>query len=325
MIDNVSGFGLIAVDKAAGRILFLDPGSLQIQHVIDDLPRKPHELLIPPGRGKAYVPIFGDGVHGDNPHPGHHVAVVDLATRSLMKLIDVSPWRGPHTARLGVNGLVYCCCEESAVIVVIDPEKDAVVGHIRMESNKVHRLATVPGREHLITESEEDGTLSLVQMEGENGRVIKTVKAPSGLNGIDAALTRPWVVATSSERPELFVFDRDELALLRTVVLPGHVRHAQITRYRPDGEILAVIGDFDPVASFYDADLKHLFTAEVQDKPLDGAFTPDGLHFLAANEDSGSISVIDLAKGCTARHVAVPKGCEVLAYYPLQPVAHTDC
>ncbi|MHC1479595.1 YncE family protein [Frateuria aurantia] len=320
MIENVSGFGLIAIDKAAGRVLFLDPASLEIRRVLDDLPPKPHELLILPGSGKAYVPIFGDGVHGDNPQPQHHIAVIDLQRQAVSKLIDISPYRAPHTARKGMNGLIYCCCEDSAAVVVIDPESDRMVGAIKIASDKVHRLATIPGRMRLITENEEDATLCLVQMNQDSGHVLKTISAPSGLNGIDAAPSRPWVVATSGERLEFYAFDQHDLGLLRTIPLAGHHKPAQIVRYRADGEVLAVIGDFDPVASFYDADLNHLFTTEVQDKPLDGAFTPDGRHFLVANEDSGSITIIDLARGCSTAHVDVPEGCEVLSYYPEVPV-----
>lgn len=321
MIENVTGFGLVAVDKAGGRVLFLDPATLAIRSTIEDLPVKPHELLILPRRGgspsKAYVPIFGDGIHGDNPHPQHHIAVLDLQAERVSTVIDIAPYQAPHTARVGANGLIYCCCETSAAVVVIDPVRDVMVGAIEIGSDKVHRLSTVPGRDRLITENEEDAAFCLVALEGQGGRVIKTLDAPSALNGIAAAPTRPWVVASSSERPELYVVDREDLTLVRTVGLVNHRKPAQIVRYRPDGEIMAAVGDFEPVASFFDADLRLMFTAEVQDKPLDGAFTPDGRFFLVANEESGSISVIDVLAERTREHVPVPVGCEVLGYYPL--------
>ncbi|WP_102222907.1 WD40 repeat domain-containing protein [Acidimangrovimonas sediminis] len=317
MIENTTGFGLIAVEKKAGRVVFLDPATLGCTAAITDLPPKPHELLIPPLSGKAYVPIFGDGIHGDNPHPQSTIAVIDLAAQSLRTLIDIAPYKAPHTVRQGSNGLIYCCCEASAAVVVIDPASDEMVGAIDIGSTKVHRLATVPGRDRLVTEAEEDGLLSLVRIEGSAGQVIKELSLEGGTNGIAAAPTRPWIVATAGDRPELHVVDRDDLGHVRTLPLPGHTQKGQIARYRPDGAILAVIGNFDPVASLYDADLNHLFTAEVQDKPLDGAFSPDGRLFLVANEDSDTTSVIDLTTGRTRAHVPVDSGFEVLAYYPL--------
>lgn len=320
-ITNTEGFGLIAIDKSAGRILFLDPSTLEIRHVISDLPVKPHELLILPQSGKAYVPIFGDGIHGDNPHPQHFIAVVDLAEHRVSTLIDIAPFTGPHTARLGSNGLIYCCCEDSAAVVIIDPASDSLVGHVKVNSNKVHRLSTVPGRDWLITENEEDRSLYQIRLEGEAGEVIKELKVPGSLNGIDVSPIRPWVVATSSSAPELFVIDSEHLTLVDRVPIPGHRKGGQLVRFRSDGEVLAVIGDFESVASFYDKDLNHFFTAAVQEKPLDGAFTPDGRYFLVANEDSGSISVISLEEGRTLDHVPVPQGCEVLSFFPLNPIA----
>ncbi|WP_347557527.1 hypothetical protein [Robbsia sp. KACC 23696] len=46
MIENVQGFGLIAIDKAGGRILFLDPATLKITKALSDVPAKPHALLL---------------------------------------------------------------------------------------------------------------------------------------------------------------------------------------------------------------------------------------------------------------------------------------
>lgn len=317
MIENVIGFGLIAVEKKAGRVVFLDPATLACTGAITGLPPKPHELLIPPLGSKAYVPIFGDGIHGDNPHPGSAIAVIDLARRAVTKLIDISPFRAPHTARLGMNGLIYCCCEASAAVIVIDPARDEMVGAIEIGSTNVHRLATLPGQNRLITEAEEEGLLSLVAIEGQAGRVIGELTLGGGCNGIAAAPSRPWVVATAGDGPRLHVINRDRLTLERTLTLPGHSTKGQIVRYRPDGAVLAVIGNFDPVASFYDADLNHLFTAEAGEKPLDGAFSPDGRSFLVCNEDSDTTSVIDLGSGQTREHVDVDSGFEVLAYFPL--------
>jgi len=319
MIENSLGFGLIAVEKTAGRVVFLDPETLALRKAIDGLPPKPHELLITSLGRKAYVPIFGDGIHGDNPHPQHHVAVIDLDRQAVAKLIDISPYRAPHTARLGANGLIYCCCEASAAVVVIDPARDEMVGAIPVGSYNVHRLATIPAEHRLVTETEEDGVLSLVDLEGTAGRVVEQRQVQGGTNGIAASPVQPWIVATAAAAPELLVLDRGDLRPLRTLPLPGHARKGQIARFRPDGAVLAVIGDFDPVASFYDADLNYLFTAEVQDKPLDGSFSPDGLKFLVCNERSGTVSVIDLVARRTVAHVAVDSGFEVLGYYPLKP------
>jgi hypothetical protein len=40
-----------------------------------------HELAISPDHKTAYVPIYGDRIHGKNPHLGHLIAVFDLVAR----------------------------------------------------------------------------------------------------------------------------------------------------------------------------------------------------------------------------------------------------
>ena len=58
--------GLIAVDKVGNQVLFLDPISYETVLVLDGFAPRVHELLVAPDGGTAYVPIYGDGIHGKN-------------------------------------------------------------------------------------------------------------------------------------------------------------------------------------------------------------------------------------------------------------------
>src|SRR6516165_10672993 len=113
--------GMIAVDKMGGKVLFLNPATYATEATIDGFPRTVHELLIMPEAGLAYVPIFGDGIHGRNPNPGHLVGVIDLIKRAHGRDIDMRPYIAAHTLRRGSDGLVDSTCENSAVVAVIDP------------------------------------------------------------------------------------------------------------------------------------------------------------------------------------------------------------
>ena len=73
-----------------------------------------------PETGLAYVPIFGDGIHGRNPNPGHLLCIIDLEKRAHVGDIDLRPYIAPHTLKLGPDGLIYITCENSAVVAVID-------------------------------------------------------------------------------------------------------------------------------------------------------------------------------------------------------------
>src|SRR5262249_18014351 len=86
----------------------------------DGFPKTVHELLIVPETGIAYVPIFGDGIHGRNPNPQHLLCVLDLHKRAHATTIDLRPYIAPHALKLGPDGLIYITCENSAVVAVID-------------------------------------------------------------------------------------------------------------------------------------------------------------------------------------------------------------
>ena len=75
--------GMIAVDKMGAKILFLDPVTYETQTVLDGFQRTVHELLVVPETGLAYVPIFGDGIHGRNPNPGHTLCIIDLTSARM--------------------------------------------------------------------------------------------------------------------------------------------------------------------------------------------------------------------------------------------------
>ena len=111
MTNTTSPRGMIAVDKMGAKVLFLDPVSYETQTVLDDFPRTVHELLVGES-GLAYVPIFGDGIHGRNPNPGHLLCIIDLDQRAHIGDIDLRPYIAPHTLKLGRDGLIYITCEK---------------------------------------------------------------------------------------------------------------------------------------------------------------------------------------------------------------------
>ena len=106
MSNAGSARGMIAVDKMGTKVLFLDPVTYETQIVLDDFPRTVHELLVVPETGLAYVPIFGDGIHGRNPNPGHLLCIIDLEKRAHVGDIDLRPFIAPHTLKLGPDGLI---------------------------------------------------------------------------------------------------------------------------------------------------------------------------------------------------------------------------
>src|SRR5438093_9033614 len=140
-VNNPTGRrGLLAVDKRGHQALFLDPVTYQEQERIP-LPARPHELAITPDHRTAYVSIYGSGVYGNNPEPGQTVVVIDIERRQHTDTLDLAPYLGPHGLMLDADGLIYASCDESGVVVVVDPARRAVVGTIDVGSKGNHMIA----------------------------------------------------------------------------------------------------------------------------------------------------------------------------------------
>src|SRR6266550_4202942 len=207
MKDASDARGMIAVDKMGTKVLFLDPVSYKTEIVIDDFPRTVHELLVVPETGLAYVPIFGDGIHGRNPNPGHLLCIIDLKRRANVGDIDLRPYIAPHTLRLGPDGLIYITCENSAVVAVIDRSTREVVDAIDSGSTNGHRLVISPDGERLYTENEEDGTVSVIDLPGR--KLLGKIETPRPLAGIAISADGRTVVAVDDAEPALFLIDTE--------------------------------------------------------------------------------------------------------------------
>jgi DNA-binding beta-propeller fold protein YncE len=303
--------GLIAVDKMGGKVLFVDPVSGETTLVLDDFERVPHELLVDPETATAYVPIFGDGIHGRNPHPGHLLSVIDLTRRRHVGDIDLSPYVSPHCMLIGPDGLLYVTCENSGVVALVDRARRAVVGAIETGSANAHRLAIAPDGRWLYTENEEDASISVIDLS--TRRLVRQIAMPHPLAGLAVSPDGELLVAVSDQEPVLFLVDSTSFDLVRTVTLDGVPKAAQVARYSPDGKILLVTSLQSATATLIDATFTHQTTLAVGKQPMDAAFDGDAL-FVACQGD-GSIHVIDLAGRTVSRRFAAGVGCEALAFF----------
>ena len=282
--------GLLAVDKMGTRVLFLNPSTYEIEVSLEGFERTVHELLIVPETDRAYVPIFGDGVHGRNPNPQHLLCVFDLKARSLITTIDLRPYIAPHTLRLAPDGLIYITCENSAKVLAIDPLSNKVVAAIDTGSTNSHRLVIAPDGDRLYTENEEDATISVIDIPGR--KLLGKIDTPRPLAGIAISPDGGTLVAVDDAEPALFLIDTQSGLVASEVRLADVPRPAQISRYAPDRSLLAVTSSRSDTVSLLYPGFGEQTTITVGSQPMDMAFHGDEL-FVACQGD-GSVHVIDL-------------------------------
>jgi len=308
---QASGRGVIAVDKMGGKVIFLDPASYETIQVLDDFERVPHELLVVPEAMTAYVPIYGDGIHGRNPHPGHLLSVIDLNTRAHVGDIDLSPYVAPHGLQIGPDGLLYITCENSGVVAMIDRRSRTMVGAIETGSTNAHRLSIAPDGRRLYTENEEDASISVIDLPGR--KLLRQVAMPHPLAGLAISPDGTLLVAVDDQEPLIHLVDTATLSLVRTIPLENVPEPAQIARYSPDGQILLVTSLRSATATLIDAAFSAQTTLAVGRQPMDGAFRRDDL-FVACQGD-GSVHIIDVSARRVSQHFNAGVGCETLGFF----------
>jgi YVTN family beta-propeller protein len=302
---------MIAVDKMGGKVLFLDPATYQTQVVLDDFPRTPHELLVVPETGLAYVPIFGDGIHGRNPNPGHLLCIIDLHKRAHVGDIDLRPYIAPHTLKLGPDGLIYITCENSAVVVAIDRTTHKVVDAISSGSTNGHRLIISPDGARLYTENEEDATVSVIDLP--KRKLIGKIETPRPLAGIAISADGRTVVAVDDAQPTLFLIDAEGGRVRDEVRLEGVPKPAQIARYAPDNSMIGVSSLNSDTVSLIDPSFRTQTAIKVGSQPMDMAFRGDEL-FVGCQGD-GSVHVIDIPNRRHKSSFKAGTGCESLGFF----------
>ena len=303
--------GMIAVDKMGTKVLFLDPLTFETQIVLDGFPRTVHELLVMAQSDLAYVPIFGDGIHGRNPNPQHHLCVFDLHKRALVATIDLRPYIAPHTLKLGPDGFIYITCENSAKVVVIDRHTNKVVDAIDSGSTNGHRLIIAPDGQRLYTENEEDATVSVIDLP--TRRLLEKIKTPRPLAGIAIAPDGRTVIAVDDAQPTLFLIDTEAGQVREEIVLKDVPKAAQIARYAPDNSLLAVTSLNSDTVSLIDPSFREQTAIKVGSQPMDMAFR-DGELFVACQGD-GSVHIIDIPNKRAKGSFLAGNGCESVGFF----------
>ena len=313
-INRVTGRqGLIAVDKIGNNILFLDPLTYKTLLTLESFAPRVHELTLSPDHRFAYVPIYGDGKHGDNPHPGHLIAKFDLAARRHMIDLSTYPYLAPHSLRWGAAGRFYCLCENSGVLLQIDPVDGNILQTIEVGSTNAHRMEILPDGSKAYTENEEDDFCSVIDL-GAHAR-LRDIKTPNGTAGIGMSPDGKTIVYTDAQDPKLLVVDTKADAIVRTIELLGLRKSAQIARFSPDGRFLVVTSHDEPLGVIFDSSLTDQQLIHLGKGPMDMGFHADGRTVLIANHDEGTLSVVDLEKAAIIKTVTAGSGVEILSFF----------
>ena len=284
-------------------------------------PRGLHELVVTPDKKTAYVSIYGDGIYGNNTHPGHQVAVIDLAARKLVDFIDVSPFFAPHGMTLDASGMLWLTCDKSSHLLVIDPRARTVLTAIPTVVPGTHWIVGHPGGKKFYGSNKDNAFIFVFDVDSRT--IARKIPVPNGTEGIAISPDGKRVYASDHEKAKVLVIDTARDEVVQTVDLVGYPEiptyedHEMRLRVSPDGRYLLVSAyKWDRAVILETADLSRQALLKTRKGPMGLAFSADSKKAYLADHDSGSISVIDLTKKEIADTFACGTGVETMELIP---------
>ena len=278
-----------------------------------DAETNPHDVAISPDHRTAYVPIYGDGVYGRNPHPGHSIDIVDLSSRQITGTIDVSPYQAPHDIKIDPAGTLYVVCDLSRKLLVIDPKTRQIKAAIDTEGTG-HWFTVLPdGSKAYVANKNDKPFVSVIDLKAR--KMAGRVPAPNGTQGIAASPDGKRVLALDYGAPVVLVIDTATDKVVDKIPLAESVKGAYVVHYSPDGSKV-LICTLDSTINVLDAsDLHKQQVFKVGKDPMGFAFAPDGRTVLVANHGDGTVSVLDLREQRITANFKAGTGIESGTYY----------
>ncbi|WP_338426427.1 WD40 repeat domain-containing protein [Sphingopyxis kveilinensis] len=293
LIGNKGEDSLSLVDLASGEELARLPTG-----------RMPHEIAVSPDGSKAAVVAYG----------GSTIDLFDVAARTKIKTIDLSPNERPHGLLWLADGRLVATTEKSESVAVVAP--DGAVTSISTGQKGTHMIVVAPGSRTAYTANIGSGTVSVLDLNaGVKLRDLTIGGKPEGLalakhgrelwvGDLDAPRVSVWDTASGAKLAELPV---DPVAIR---VLAS-----------PDGKLIATSNIGKGTITLFDAEtrapLKTINGSEgdaAQQVTL--LFSADSQRLYAAETGHDRVAEIDVASGKVLRRIAAGKQGDGLAIAP---------
>jgi DNA-binding beta-propeller fold protein YncE len=306
--------GLLLIDKLGGAIRFFDPSTFKERSSIK-VATNPHDFALTSDRKTAYVPLYGDGIYGRNPNPGHEVLVVDMESQKVVGSVDVSPYRAPHGIQLDNQGTVYVTSDLDRKLIVIDPKSRKMIKAIDTQGT-THWIGILPdGSKIYATNKSDPPFVSVIDVK--SGTMTGKIDVPGGTQGVAVSPDGTQVIIMASAEPTVLVVDPKSNTIVDRVALKDQKGAGYKVYFSPDGKYMLTMNLGSVLINIFDAGNLHApqRTATVGKDPMGIAFSADGKTALVANHGDGSVSVIDLVKMETVNNFKGGTGIETLTYY----------
>lgn len=266
--------------------------------------KMPHEIAISPDGKQAAVVAYGSTT----------IDVFDVASRTKVKTIDLSPNQRPHGLLWLSDGRLVATTEGSDSVAVVAP--GGKLTSIATGQKGTHMVVVAPDNRTAYTANIAAGTVSVLDLEdAKKLRDLAVGGKPEGL-----ALTKGgrelWVGDLDAPRVSIWDTARGE-KIAEQAVDPVAIR----VLASPDGKLVATSNIAAGTISLFDAGTRApLRTIIVSGEQAKGQvtllFSADSTRLYAAETGHDKVAEIDVASGKVLRRIAAGKNGDGLAIAP---------
>lgn len=328
--SNICGTdGMIAVDKVANKVRFYDPVSLKEIKSFDAPEPAIHELAISPDRRMAYMPLYGDGIYGNNKKPNNKIVAIDIAAKALVDVFELgAEFMGPHGMVMSSAGDLWVVCDIPSKMIRVRPEKRSIEAVYDTPGRGPHVLTMLPDESRIYTSSKEGdvGVFDMTRRAFVKGIAVRGPGIESG-NGSGSEAILPTrdgrrVLVIDNDTCDLRVIDTASNELIDRVPLkmfpftnPKRSRLSKLA-FSPDGRHLMASSFTGGLAWIIDpADLRSQTVISVAKGPQGINYAPDGRYAYVSSHDSGILTKVDLIEKRAVAGIDGGSGIEVFCWY----------
>ncbi|SFR97675.1 40-residue YVTN family beta-propeller repeat-containing protein [Granulicella pectinivorans] len=294
---------LLVLAKKDQALAIVDPGTMKVVAKVP-VGVNPHEVIASADGRTAWVSNYDNG-------SAHTITVVDLATRKVVKTIDLGPVWGPHGFFVA-DGKTYFTAERSKLIGRIDPATETVDWLLGTGQVGTHMLWVSRDGKKVVTVNVGSGTLSLLTERAPtpDSYAPKMLSKQGGTTtrGKGGPVAPDWdeAVVKVGTKPEGFD------------VIPDSDGNPKTIWVANAGEGTVSVVDF----------ASHAVTKTVGVE-MPGAnrlrFTPDHATALISADKSATVAVVDVASATVKTRVPVGTGAAGILIQPDGSRAYVSC
>jgi YVTN family beta-propeller protein len=273
-----------------------------------------HEVAASPHGQMAYVPIYGNSGVGKPGTDGRTLAVIDLASRRVVKTLDFDKPLRPHGAVFGPkNGLLYVTTELANSITVIDPVSLRIVSSIPTGQRESHMLAITQDGQRGYTANVGPGTVSAIDLVAKKTLAIIPISRQT--QRISLSVDDRWAFTADQTAPRLAVIDTSTNKVNTWVKLPTV---AYGTAPTLDGHwLLITLPDANKVGVLDLESMKMARTVDVAEMPQEILVRPDGEIAYVSCMARGKIAAINLKTWNVEKLIDAGPQADGLAWAPV--------